>query len=105
MFFSWPYVVLPAEPWTISRQARRTLGFPASVRRAGVIAGNMDSRNGRVIVAPMPRSIVRREICFFVMNILASLILVNRFDGCVGCCRFRSFHLECRALDDTHDER
>jgi hypothetical protein len=34
-----------------------------------VAAGNIESSNGRPSATPAPRSSVRREMCFFVMNI------------------------------------
>ncbi len=67
MFFSRPNFVLPAEPWTISIAAKRTL-LAARVFANAVPAGTMASRSGTATVAPMPRNTVRREMCFFVMN-------------------------------------
>jgi hypothetical protein len=71
-FFSVPKRVAPAEPCTISRHARRVIGFVAWAMRIGVMAGTMDSRNGSATAAPIPRSTVRRDMCFFVMNIPSS---------------------------------
>ena len=62
-----PYCVLPAQPCTISMQARRVRGA-AAVLRSGVCAGTIASRNGIAMVAPMPRRTVRRERWVFVMN-------------------------------------
>src|SRR5215472_9033845 len=102
-----PYLVLPAMPCTISIQTRRVLGFAAAVRRAGVMAGNIDSRKGKATVAPMPCSIFRREMCFFVRNIKSSLASGHRPLILIGgfCCRrFRRAHLERGALDDAHNK-
>src|SRR5579884_1188026 len=92
MFFSIPYLVLPAEPCTISRHASRTLGLPASVALAGVIAGSMDSRNGSATATPIPCNIVRRDMCCLVMNIFRLL------SGGFGAA-----HFERRALHDSQD--
>src|SRR4051812_46966788 len=70
IFLSVPNLVAPAAPRGISMQARRIPGLAASVLRNGVIAGNMASNIGNARVAPAPRRTVRREIFFFVMNIL-----------------------------------
>ena len=63
-------MVAPAEPCTISMAASRTL--PAAVLANTVRAGTIASSNGNAIVTPMPRSTVRREMCFLVMNIALS---------------------------------
>src|SRR5689334_8724221 len=63
-----PYFVLPAPPCTISIPVKRLFGA-AAVLRWGVCAGTIDSRKGSATAAPMPRSIVRRERFFFVINI------------------------------------
>src|SRR5438552_7817141 len=47
----------------------RLFGF-AAVLLSGVCAGAMDSRKGKAMVTPAPRRNVRRERCFFVMNIM-----------------------------------
>ena len=67
MNFLAPKAVLPAAPCTISTAARR-MRLGAAFARA-VRAGTIASRNGSAIVTPMPLSIVRREMCFFVMII------------------------------------
>src|SRR3990167_920062 len=46
---------------------------PAAVWASAVRAGIMASSSGSAIVAPTPRSTVRRDRCFFVMNIVALL--------------------------------
>ena len=51
---------------------RRVFGL-AAVFLKGVCAGNMDSRKGNAIVTPAPRKNVRRQRCFFVMNMTAPL--------------------------------
>jgi hypothetical protein len=38
---------------------------------AAVEAGIIASRRGSASVAPAPRNIVRRDMCFFVMNVMA----------------------------------
>src|SRR5437762_11763069 len=68
-----PSVVLPTATWTISMEARRVLG-DAAVLYSGVCAGTIESRNGSDNDAPMPRSIVRRDRCFLVMNIVLGLL-------------------------------
>src|SRR5262245_14732831 len=90
-FFSIPIFVLPAAPCTISIHASRVLGLFAAVRD-WANAGSMESRKGKATVAPIPRSMVRREICFLVMNINVSLFPRRR-----GCC-FSFAHLERGAL-------
>src|SRR5262249_43937169 len=67
---------LPADPCTISRQVTRVLGFAACAVEAVGIAGIIDSRKGNATAAPAPRSTVRREMCFFVMNILLLLMAI-----------------------------
>ena len=63
MFFLMPKAVLPAEPWTISMAAKRTLPRAAwAEARAGTIA----SRNGNAMVTPTPFRTVRRDSCFCV---------------------------------------
>jgi hypothetical protein len=43
----------------------------AAVCFKGVIAGTIDSRNGNPTTAPpMPRRTVRRDMCFFAINML-----------------------------------
>src|SRR2546422_8562558 len=42
----------------------------AAVCASGVAAGTIDSRKGKAMVTPAPRRNVRRERCFFVMNIM-----------------------------------
>ena len=59
-------MVAPADPCTISMAASRTL--PAAVLANAVRAGTIASNIGNAIVTPMPRSIVRRDMCFLVMN-------------------------------------
>ena len=66
-YFWAPMAVAPAEPWTISMAASRTL--PAVVFANAVLAGIMASSRGRAMVTPMPRSMVRREMCFRVIYI------------------------------------
>src|SRR5262249_49946553 len=78
MFFSIPYFVLPADPCTISTQVMRVLGFAVCAVTAVGIAGIIDSRKGSATAAPAPRSTVRREMCFLVMNILMLLIPYNQ---------------------------
>src|SRR3954454_3622760 len=46
----------------------------AAVRRSGVSAETIDSRNGRARVTPAPRRNVRRGMNFFETNITASSI-------------------------------
>src|SRR5579864_5525060 len=52
-------------------QVRRVFGLAADLRSA-VCAGTIDSRNGSEIETPRPRSSVRRDKCFLVMNIILS---------------------------------
>ena len=65
-----PQSLLPAAPCTISMQTSRVRSSDAALAvfdhrpRAGTIA----SRNGSATVAPSPRSIVRRGMCFPAMN-------------------------------------
>ena len=73
--FFFPYTVLPAEPWTISVAAKRLRGA-AAVFRKGVRAGTIDSIKGSAIVAPIPCNTVRRERCFFVMNMDQALLVL-----------------------------
>jgi hypothetical protein len=63
-----PSALLPAAPCTISMQASRDAGA-AAVFASSVLAGTIESSNGSANEAPMPFRTVRRERCFFVMNI------------------------------------
>src|SRR5436190_15706224 len=74
-------------------QARRVFGL-AAVWADGVAAGTIDSRNGSATLAPTPCRNVRRDTCFFMMNmtrLLSSALL--------------PLHLKRRALDDPQDDR
>src|SRR4029078_5533356 len=77
-------------------QARRGADLPA-----GVWAGIMASSRGSEIVTPIPRSMVRREICFFVINI-----------SCVSCepllilsALLHGSHLKLRTRDNALNKR
>ena len=61
----------PAEPCTISIADRRTFFDAAAVLANAVAAGVIASSTGSAIVTPRPRSIVRRDMCFFVRNSIA----------------------------------
>src|SRR5260370_1102347 len=80
-------VVLPAAPCTISMAARRVFGA-AVVLLKGVWAGSIASSNGSTTDPPSPRRTMRRERCFFVINIsspLRKLFLAkchHRLDSC-----------------------
>src|SRR5579872_1933434 len=43
----------------------------AAVFASRVCAGTMESNNGNAKATPAPRNIVRRDMCFFVMNIVS----------------------------------
>src|SRR6266446_4252997 len=87
---------------------QRAIGL-AAVFASGVWAGTMDSRNGNATATPAPRRKVRRDKCFFVMNIgAASLIIVSSCYLISFLFRvFRLFHLhlERSAFDDSENER
>ena len=75
-------------------EARRSAIFGAAAAPAsGVCAPTIESSSGSATVAPTPCRNVRRDRCFFVMNIS---LLLGRGLG---------LHLERRALHDRHDER
>ena len=93
MFFSVPKRVAPAEPCTISRHARGVIGFVAWAMRIGVMAGTMDSGTA-VRRCTIPRSTVRRDMCFFVMVFVLLILVGRRFGGL----RFRLAHLKCWTL-------
>src|SRR6188474_1905269 len=83
-------------------QARRVrVEAPAAVFSKGVCAGNMASRKGSEIAAPIPRSTARRETCFFVIN-----IDLNPPDSLLVICRllYRA-HLKLRARDNSEKQR
>src|SRR5438876_11656161 len=83
-------------------QVSRLFGF-AAVLPSGVCAGTMDSRKGNAIVTPAPRRNVRRDRCFFVMNIVSTLhpsYLVR-----VRALWFFHPHLKGVALHDGHNQR
>ena len=50
----------------------------AAVCASSVAAGTMASRSGRASVTPVPRRKVRREMCFFAMNMVALFASVRR---------------------------
>src|SRR6266540_7101338 len=83
--------------------------FAAAVFAHAVCAGTIASRNGSATVAPMPPRTVRREMCFFVMNmsdLLSSFAFRGRGRVRVGRRRARSTaHLKWRALHDAKNER
>src|SRR5580658_1276440 len=66
-------------PWGTKQPTKRGLGVAAVCARA-VEAGIIASRSGSARVAPAPRRTVRRERCFFVMNIGAP----GSFEGVTG---------------------
>src|SRR5262245_43601921 len=131
IFFSAPNLVAPADPWTISRHAKR-ICFP-SVLAACDMAGNIDSNTGNANATPVPWRNVRRERCFFVINTnplrtfvekhrdtktqrhkesrrRLSLCLCVFVSLCFFSCstlsrtRFSPAHLEWSALYDSQDE-
>src|SRR5262249_4859492 len=88
-------------PCTISIAQRRVLPTAAVLRR-GVWAGTMASRNGNARVAPIPRRTVRREMCFFSINI-AFPRSVDPLVVTFGCL-FRPSHLKRCALYNSNDD-
>src|SRR5262249_23320570 len=69
----------------------------AAVCDSAVRAGNIASNNGSARTAPAPRKIARREIAFFVMNILLSLLGL-------GLVLRNSSHLEGSTFDHTQHQ-
>ena len=55
-----------AAPWGTKQPTNLGFGL-AAVCASAVAAGTMESRNGSARVAPIPRSTVRRDMCFFVI--------------------------------------
>src|SRR5690348_5084450 len=85
----------------------------AAVAASAVPAGIMASKIGSAIDAPTPRSTVRRERCFLVMNTLELLrplsVAVCGLRGlqirrAVAGCRY-ALRRELRALDDAEHDR
>ena len=63
MFIFAPSSLQPAAPWTISIATIRFASAPAAADpplRANAVTGIIASRNGSAMVAPMPRTKVRR---------------------------------------------
>src|SRR5450755_547775 len=88
-------------------QARRVLGFAAVFAR-GVCAGTIESSSGSARDAPMPRSNVRRDRCFFVMNMLFLSSPQLMAVPCIRWRRLRIFHpshLEWRTLHHSQNKR
>src|SRR5258706_14847054 len=97
----------------------RLFGF-AAVLLNGVCAGTIDSKNGNATVTPAPRRNVRRERCFFVINMVTLLELSNNHRDTKALRRVRTsvplclcgyypcllhLHLKRRALHDPYYER
>src|SRR5579863_10264718 len=71
---------------------------------AGAKAGIMESSNGSATAVPAARSTVRREMAFFVTNI----ILLSSIPGAghlAARSRLAGAHLKFRALYDAQDNR
>src|SRR5690349_15118840 len=66
----------------------------AAVCASAVAAGTIADRSGKPIAAEPPLSSVRRDKCFFVMNMSASCRLLGR-----------ATHAEWHAARDTEDDR
>src|SRR5436309_14616333 len=60
-----------AMPCGTKQPTNRGFGF-AAVCASAVAAGTIASRSGNASVAPAPRRIVRREMCFLDMNMVVS---------------------------------
>ena len=69
------HVLHPAAPWTSSMQTSRVLSSSCRTRAARRPAGTIASRNGSAIVAPIPRSMVRRDMCLPVRYMWPSSIV------------------------------
>ena len=67
----------------IARRVPMT-AMPELVAACAVIAGIMDSRNGKASVAPALCKNVLRERCFFVMNMASPLINSARYRACAS---------------------
>src|SRR5580704_10692190 len=64
-------------PWHTKQPTNRGLGVAAVCARA-VEAGIIASRSGKASVAPAPRRMVRRDMCFLVINVMAVFLLCQR---------------------------
>src|ERR1700674_5851487 len=82
---------------------KRGIFGSAAAFAKGAHAGNIESSSGKASVTPAPRNTVRREICFWVMNMRSPSFLLP------ACRRHRAFgfaiHLERVALDDPQNQR
>src|SRR5215813_4599061 len=58
-----------SQPCGLKMPTNRGTFAAASALAEGTKAGNIESSNGSANVTPAPRRNVRREMCFFVMNI------------------------------------
>jgi len=60
----------------VRHEAATNLGFgDAAVWASAVAAGIIASSKGSASAAPLPRRIVRREMCFLVINMFAVFLL------------------------------
>src|SRR5688572_14960441 len=62
-----------SQPCGLKMPTKRGTFTVAWARARGARAGNIESSNGSASEMPAPRRTVRREMCFFVMNILTGL--------------------------------
>ena len=68
----------------------------------GVMAGAIDSRNGRATAAPIPRRNVRRGNDFLAMTIFE---ISSQFASLACCIRRAGAHLKRNASHDPQDDR
>src|SRR5579864_8735807 len=84
-------------PCGTKQPTNRGLGL-AAVCASATPAGTIASRSGSASAAPAPRRTVRRDMCFFVINIIAVFLLTGRHLLAVV---YFHVHLERGALHDT----
>src|SRR5213079_3251994 len=89
-------------PWGTNVATNRGFGVAAVCART-VAAGTIASSSGNASVTPVPRRKVRREMCFFEMN-MVSLCRSLTSGGLLRGFRGPDVVLKWRALDDAEHE-
>src|ERR1700680_1630505 len=85
-------------PWGTKQPTNRGFGLAAVCANA-TPAGTIASRSGSASAAPAPRRTVRRDMCFFVINVIAVFSSTGRH--LLVAVVYFHVHLERRALHDT----
>src|SRR5262249_6214102 len=73
-----------SQPCGLKMPTNRGTFAAASASAEGTKAGNIESSNGSANVTPAPRRNVRREMCFFVMNIFTPEASDSSETACSG---------------------